>query len=462
MPKTIKTIISIGAAFLIVVLGFYLRYKNHTLVPLPGESTDEYSNSWVGLSLIQIGLPVGRSGLLGYGGSDPRYINVDRIYSSTAGGGPLGINRPWLDPPPLLPLITGGYAYLSGARVFEDATARIIRKPMLFIGTATIVLVGVLAYQLVGTGAAILAMALFATSPLMTVTSRMIQGENGVIVAFLASLIFLNWYFTKKKNIFLWLASLAAGVALLFKVSGIAVAICGAVILFSQENKKMALKFWETALFLTVALSFLALFFVYGAAFDWSTFVIVWQSNSTRPYDIGFGSLLDLLTTTKITVSKRLTEGWPLAGWISVFLLMMREKKRLFSFVVLPVVVYLVIFLLMGGSAYGWYRLPFMPFLFIAIAVILTEGFSSAEKLLPVVLTLIPLGMTIHKLSEAQRLAAITPFWRYGLPAVMCWFLFVKKIRVNRFLYITLILAALAANVWLNLSLTSEFYLKIN
>jgi len=345
---------------------------------------------------------------------------------------------------------------------FEDATARIIRKPMLFIGTATIVLVGVLAYQLVGTGAAILAMALLATSPLMTVTSRMIQGENGVIVAFLASLIFLNWYFTKKKNIFLWLASLAAGVALLFKVSGIAVAICGAVILFSQENKKMALKFWETALFLTVALSFLALFFVYGAAFDWSTFVIVWQSNSTRPYDIGFGSLLDLLTTTKITVSKRLTEGWPLAGWISVFLLMMREKKRLFSFVVLPVVVYLVIFLLMGGSAYGWYRLPFMPFLFIAIAVILTEGFSSAEKLLPVVLTLIPLGMTIHKLSEAQRLAAITPFWRYGLPAVMCWFLFVKKIRVNRFLYITLILMALAANVWLNLSLTSEFYLKIN
>ena len=238
MPKTIKTIISIGAAFLIVVLGFYLRYKNHTLVPLPGESTDEYSNSWVGLSLIQIGLPVGRSGLLGYGGSDPRYINVDRIYSSTAGGGPLGINRPWLDHPPLLPLITGGYAYLSGARVFEDATARIIRKPMLFIGTATIVLVGVLAYQLVGAAAALLAMALLATSPLVTVTSRMIQGENGVIVAFLASLIFLNWYFTKKKNIFLWLASLAAGGGLLFKGGGIAGAICGAGIFFFSKKKK--------------------------------------------------------------------------------------------------------------------------------------------------------------------------------------------------------------------------------
>ncbi|OHA68750.1 MAG: hypothetical protein A3I38_02405 [Candidatus Wildermuthbacteria bacterium RIFCSPLOWO2_02_FULL_47_10] len=462
MPKTTKTIILIGVGLLILILGFYLRYKNHSLVPLPGESTDEYSNSWVGLSLIQLGLPVGRSGLLGYGGSDPRYINVDRIYSTTAGGGPLGINQPWLDHPPLLPLISGGYAYLSGARIFEDAAAQIIRKPMLIIGVISVALVGVLTYQLVGTGAALLAMALFATSPLVTVTSRMIQGENGVSVAFLASLIFLNSYVTKRGNIFLWLSALAAGGALLFKVSGIAVAICGAIILLSQENKKIGLRYWETALFLTVALSFLALFFVYGAAFDWSTFVIVWQSNSTRPYDIGFGSLFDLLTTTKITVSKRLTEGWPLVGWISVFLLMMREKKRLFFFVVLPVLVYLVIFLLMGGSAYGWYRLPFMPFLFIAIAVILADGFSSADKLLPVLLTLIPLGMTIHKLSEAHRLAAIIPLWRYGLPAVIGWFLFGKKARLNRFLYITLILMALAANIWLDLSLTPEFYLKIN
>src|SRR3972149_10819104 len=419
MPKTTKTIVSIGTAVLISILGFYLRYKNHTLVPLPGESTDEYSYSWVGLSLIELGLPVSRSGLTGYGGNDYRYINVDRIFSTTAGGSPLEINQPWLDHPPLLSLITGGYAYLSGARVFEDATARVIRKPLLLFGVTTIILVGVLTYQLVGAAAALLAMALLATSPLVTVTSRMIQGENGVIPAFLASLIFLSSYLTKKKKIFLWLAALAAGVGLLFKVSGIAVAVCGAIILFSQENKKMALKFWETALFLTISLSFLALFFVYGAAFDWSTFVIVWQSNSTRPYDIGFGSLLDLLTTTKITVSKRLTEGWPLVGWISVFLLLAVEKRRkLFSFVVLPVLVYLIIFLLMGGSAYGWARLPFIPFLFIAVAVILTEGVSSAEKLLPVVLTLIPLGMTVHKLSEAHRLAAIIPFWRYGLLAV--------------------------------------------
>src|SRR3989344_2206661 len=94
MPKTTKTIILIGVGLLILILGFYLRYKNHSLVPLPGESTDEYSNSWVGLSLIQLGLPVGRSGLLGYGGSDPRCIIVGPVYSSTAGGGPLGVNRP--------------------------------------------------------------------------------------------------------------------------------------------------------------------------------------------------------------------------------------------------------------------------------------------------------------------------------------------------------------------------------
>lgn len=454
MPKTTKTIISIGFALLILILGFYLRFRNQALVPLPGESTDEYSNSWVGLSLIQLGLPVGRSGLLGYGGSDPRYINVDRIYSTTAGGGPLGINRPWLDHPPLLPLITGGYAYLSGARVFEDATARIIRKPMLIIGVVNVALVGLLTFQLVGTWAAFLAMALFASSPLMTITSRMIQGENGVIIAFLASLVFLNSYLERKKKIFLWLAALAAGGALLFKVSGIAVALTGAFILRKR--------FWEAALFLTVSLSFLALFFVYGAAFDWHTFVLVWQSNSTRPYDIGFGSLFSLLTTTKITVAKHLTEGWPLAGWISIFILLAKKQRRLFYFVVLPVLIYLIIFLLMGGSSYGWYRLPFMPFLFIAVAVMLADGFRARDKLLPVVLTLIPLGMMVHKLSEAHQLKVIIPFWRYGLPAIILWFLLVKNVRLNRVLYPILILLALAANIWLNLSLTPEFYLKIN
>lgn len=461
--KKIKPVGFLIATFLILVVGFLLRYRNFALVPRPGESTDEYSNTWVGLSLIQLGLPVGRSGLVGYGRNDYRYINVDRIFSTTAGGNPLGINQPWLDHPPLLPLITGSYAYISGARVFEDATARIIRKPMVVLGVVTIALVGYLTWLIAGGIPSLLAMAMYATSPLTVVTSRMIQGENGVIIGFLLTLIFLCKYIDKKKRRFLWLGAFCSGIAIMFKVSGISTAIVGAIIILSQENKTKTIKLWETALFLTVSGSFLALFFVYGAAFGWSTFMDVWSSNSTRPYDIGFGSLYDLVTTSRVTISKHLTEGWPLIGWISVCLLVSQSTKKLFSFLVLPVFVYLVIFLLMGGSSYGWYRIPFLPFLYASTAVILSEGISAKNKLLPVFLILVPLGMSVHKLSEVHQLAAvITPYWRYLLPFLIVWFLLVKAKKINQVLYFGLLIFAIAANVALAYSLTPEFWLKIN
>ncbi len=461
MPKINKFFIT-TLILIILTVSALLRYRNFAVVPLPGESTDEYSNTWVGLSLIQLGRPVGRSGLEGYKGTDFRYVNVDGIFSTTAGGNPLGINQPWLDHPPLLPLITGSYAYASGARVFEDATARIIRKPMLVMGVFTVFLVGYLSFLIFGMNAALIAMALYATSPLMVVTSRMVQGENGVIIGFLLALIFLYKYLTKNRLIFLWLTAVSAGLAILFKVSGVSVIIWGLLVLLTQENKKLVEKFWGVALFLIVSGSFLALYFVYGAAFGWRTFMEVWSSNSARPYDIGFGSLFDLLTVTKITISKRLTEGWPLMGWMSLFVLMRAKSKKIFSFVVLPAFVYLSVYLLMGGNSYGWYRIPFMPFLFIGAAAMLAGGYGSDEKLLPVFLILFPLGVTVHKLNEISPLSFLTPYWRLFLPITILWFLTVRNVRTNRLIYLALISVAIGANIFLTYSLTPGVWLKMN
>lgn len=43
--------IFIGVLFLIA---FDLRLKNYSTIPFPGQSVDEYSNSWVGLSIIKL------------------------------------------------------------------------------------------------------------------------------------------------------------------------------------------------------------------------------------------------------------------------------------------------------------------------------------------------------------------------------------------------------------------------
>jgi len=80
--------LTILALVVTLVIAFLLRYQNFASVPLPGQSTDEYSNTWVGLSLIRLGMPVGISGLVGIK-NYPTYINPDRILSSTVPGGAL-------------------------------------------------------------------------------------------------------------------------------------------------------------------------------------------------------------------------------------------------------------------------------------------------------------------------------------------------------------------------------------
>ena len=47
------------AVILIMALGYKLRLSGFNSIPFPGESLDEYSNAWVGLSMIRLGVPVG-------------------------------------------------------------------------------------------------------------------------------------------------------------------------------------------------------------------------------------------------------------------------------------------------------------------------------------------------------------------------------------------------------------------
>src|SRR3989344_6600450 len=114
MNKLIKVLLLIG----VMVLAFKLRAENYAKVPLAGESLDEYSNVWVGWSLLKWGMPVGGLGVGGYQNREYHYINVDRIYQTGMYPNPVEINYPWFDHPPLLGLVTGSYAYVKGARVF--------------------------------------------------------------------------------------------------------------------------------------------------------------------------------------------------------------------------------------------------------------------------------------------------------------------------------------------------------
>ncbi len=394
---------------LVLVVSYKLRERNYQSVPLPGQSTDEYSNAWVGLSLIRLGTPVGISGLVGIK-QYPSYINPDRIFSSTIPGGALPISYPWFDHPPMMGLLTGGFAYWRGERNFEDVSITVIRKPMLVLGTLSTGLIFILASLWFGPLTGMIAGLLYATSPLVVVGSRMVQAENGLVPVWLTSLILLSWAEKYKKPSLLRLASGLAGLAVLFKLSGVVAIISGALVL--SKNRKFLIEF------LTISFSIALLFVFYGLAIDGREFLAVLLSNANRVYGIGLDAVYDLFTSTKITSTKYLTDGWPLLGWLGAIYLAGRgEKKNVGLLICLAS--YLAIYIFFGSASFGWYRVPFMPFLFMVGGYLIASGITGANSLAAIIALLIPLGVNLSKLFEVNKASLLVSGMRFGVLGII-------------------------------------------
>lgn len=414
--KNLKTLGYVFGILLVLVVGFKLRLRDYNLIPFPGESTDEYSNSWVGLSLIELGTPIGISDLSGYESNIYRYINVDRIYQSVSSSGPLLLHKPWFDHPPTLGLITGGFAYMKGARVFEDASTGIIRKPMVYLGTLTTLLVVILALIVSGPWASLLSGAIYATSPILIISSRMIQAENGYLPLMLVSLICLALFEKYKGEKYLWMAGLFSALSITIKIPGVITSIVGVVILMTQVKKNNDQKYKEVVLFGAISALGLIAFIVYGAALDWETFKNILFSNSSRVYGIGFDAINDLLVHTKITGQKILTDGWPILGWLSMWMLKPDKKTLLYRYLALPVFLYLIVYLLVGSQPYGWYRIPFMPFLYISLSAFLVDALKDKNLTIAAVLgLLIPIGINLQKISNISNTQDILRVWKLGI-----------------------------------------------
>src|SRR5512137_2234014 len=93
--------------FAIVLLGNALREFSYAQVPNPGETRDEYSFGWLGLSLIIDKYPIAWSGISAYKTSDLVRINVDHIFDSNPNQSLFPINKPWFDHPPGFGLFVG-------------------------------------------------------------------------------------------------------------------------------------------------------------------------------------------------------------------------------------------------------------------------------------------------------------------------------------------------------------------
>lgn len=454
MSNKFLNIIKVLVFVLILVLALMVRKKNYAEIPIPGQSVDEYSYSWVGLSLIENGMPVGISGISGYKNSLPRYVNVDRFFQTVSTGDPLTINYPWMDHPPLLGLITGGYAYLSGVRVFEDTTSYIIRKPIVIISTISVALLMIYCWINFSFLTTVISGLIYATTPLVVLSGRMIQAENAVIPCFLACMICISLYLKKKNDYWLFASALIAGIATLFKLNGI---VCHLFVLFALLNEYKSLKdkfVKDFGFFLIISLPISFLFVIYGSVYGIENFKNIFFSNYNRFYGIGANSLIELIRNQRLTQHKFLPEVAIVSGWLVFLSFLIKKPKRTGTkLVILAIFSYLIIYIFFGSQPYGWYTFPFWPLLIIILAKFLTDGIEKGKNLIAVFfISLLMLGTNISQIINVFEFQPFANLWRIGVSLIFFILVLTSLFKSKKILfYKILLLVIIALIIYTNL-----------
>lgn len=417
-----KRLIVAICLILILILGNKLREYEYAKVPFPGETADEYSFGWLGLSLIQDGYPVAWSGIGAYKDTQYKKINVDGIYNNHPEKPAFAIDKPWFDHPPLFGIISGGYAYLKGVREFEDASVIILRRPMLKIAILTSLLIFLLGRKLFDDKAALLSTLIYSISPVMLISSRLSLAENGYLPLFLGAILG-SVYFIKSGNRFYWYLACGLGfLAILMKLSAIAVSV--ALIVIAIQYGKNQKKWMIGSVFVSLVMALL-IFGLYGAYYDWSTFIKVWVTNSNRIYGSG-AEIFYSVITKPFVATRNLTDGWITAGFISVLILSSKLRKINFgaNLITICVFSYLVTFLLFGSEGYGWYRFPFYPFIAISLAKIILFLIENDNVMVFLSLMLLPFGTSVHRLIGVEGFGQYVTSFRIFILVSLIFFIF--------------------------------------
>lgn len=339
----------------IFVLGVFLRYSNYAKTPRHGATFDEFAWTWLGINILQKGVPISWS-------PHSQYKNRQHlIYQGAA----FWIVTPYLEHPPLFGLVAGSFAMLNGAKDMYDVTLAKIRPLAIILGAFSILMVFVLSKEIYGNKIGLLSALLYATVPTVVVGSRIVQNENFLIPCWLLSLYLIAKYLKTGKNKFRNIAAIMAGLLSLAKVPWLVVGLSLSMIL-SYKGK------WRDAFLVSgVTIAIFTLFIFYGIYFDKELFINLWKLQLAR-YDISFTGFFSVFTSP-LLVDRFYLDGWILFGWLSIMFLA-RDLKKNFL-ILIPFIAYLVtfIFAIPNEPAHGWYRYPFLPFLLISSAVILYD-----------------------------------------------------------------------------------------
>lgn len=329
----------------ILILGLILRLHNYSRYPQRGASSDEYTYSFLGISLLTKGIPISWSAFPAY--KNLRHLTIKKLY--------FPIVYPYFDHPPLNGLLVGGWSLLLGEDTFEAIDLSTIRLVPIFLSIISSILIFLIGFYLYNYKTAIWAILIYSTTTIFAMNGRVVFAEN-LLTPLMLLTVYLFLMF--KKNMTLnktVLLGILCGLSFWTKEVGITVFLT-TFYFFISERLKPKYVFTLSATSLLIIFSYA----LYGAYYDQELFWQIISLQSNR--EIGPKTLLYLLSTP-IIVNKIYLDGWYFFGLISFFLSFWAYKSNKFILVPSLIYVLLLIFSLTEEGEMGWYMIPMFPFM---------------------------------------------------------------------------------------------------
>lgn len=340
----------------ILILALVLKLHNYATFPQRGATSDEYTYSFLGLSLLTQGFPISWSNFNLY----PRlvHLTINKLY--------FPIVYPYFDHPPLNGIVVAVWALFNGENSFEKISLATIRLVPIVFSLLSATLVYLIAKKIYHERIATYALLIYTTTTIFVISGRVVLAEN-LLTVWLLLTIYLLAVWQKINSIFRALTlGFLAGLAVWTKELGIAVFFTSLFFLIKNRCK--------SSLFLIYHLTFSVFFLgyiAYGTYYDAELFGKIINVQASR--QLG-PQILDMLLHHQYIVNKPSGDGWYYLGWLALFVSLWQFGKH--RLIVLPALTYffLMLFSLTREGEMGWYVIPMFPLMAIATANLIDES----------------------------------------------------------------------------------------
>ncbi len=346
---------------IILFLSLLLKFHNYVVYPQRGATSDEYTYSFLGVSLLTKYIPISWSYFGAY--KNRQDLTINKIY--------FPIVWPYFDHPPLNGLVVGGWALLFGENTFEKIQLSVIRIVPIFLSTVSSLLVYLIAQKRYGFRAALWALLIYTTVPIFVIQTRVVLAENLLTPLLLLTIYLYDRVQKRMSMTHAILLGVLSGLSLWTKEVGICVFI---IVCFFMITDRIRIHLSSSFIFIFAL--FLLGYVAYGMYFDKEVFWNIITTQVTR--DVGPQTLLYVLSTP-IIINKIYYDGWYFLGFVSLFASLLYIKE--FKIIIVPAFIYFLFLLLLltQKAEMGWYLIPLFPFMAIVTSRFLVESLQTGN-----------------------------------------------------------------------------------